>query len=234
MILRDGQQAAGRLRHRDVQRVDHPAHARAADDVFAVAGGTAGGVHELLQGDADRNAERNGILHRTADCDILLRDLLAVERGGNVCERTDVADNGADIQRQTAGRDDTPRDLVDDLLLIARRIIALQQMQLHIVRVLQHLLQRGNGSVVMLLQADDRALRTGEFLHGADAAHDIGCEILHDLLVDPQQRLTLVSVCKDEFGLAVDLYMGGKARAARTENTGVADQFIQLHPVRLR
>ena len=59
-------------------------------------------------------------------------------------------------------------------------------------------------------------------------------EILHDLLVDPQQRLTLGSVCKDEFGLAVDLYMGGKARAARAENTGVADQFIQLHPVRLR
>ena len=27
---------------------------------------------------------------------------------------------------------------------------------------------------------------------------------------------------------------GGKARAARAENTGVADQFIQLHPVRLR
>lgn len=127
-----------------------------------------------------------------------------------------------------------PRDLVDDLLLIARRIIALQQMQLHIVRVLQHFLQGGDGSVVMLLQADDRALRTGEFLHGADAAHDIGCEILHDLLVDPQQRLTLGSVCKDEFGLAVDLYMGGKARAARAENTGVADQFIQLHPVRLR
>lgn len=95
-----------------------------------------------------------------------------------------------------------PRDLVDDLLLIARRIIALQQMQLHIVRVLQHFLQGGDGSVVMLLQADDRALRTGEFLHGADAAHDIGCEILHDLLVDPQQRLTLGSVCKDEFGLA--------------------------------
>lgn len=103
-------------------------------------------------------------------------------------------------------------------------------MQLHIVRVLQHFLQGGDGSVVMLLQADDRALRTGEFLHGADAAHDIGCEILHDLLVDPQQRLTLGSVCKDEFGLAVDLYMGGKARAARAENTGVADQFIQLHP----
>ena len=107
-------------------------------------------------------------------------------------------------------------------------------MQFHIVRVLQHLLQRGDSSVVMLLQADDRALCAGELLHRADAAHDISREILHNLLVDPQQRLTLGSVCKDEFGLAVDLYMGGKARAARAENTGVADQFIQLHPVRLR
>ena len=36
------------------------------------------------------------------------------------------------------------------------------------------------------------------------------------------------------FARRIPFKPGGKARAARAENTGVADQFIQLHPVRLR
>ena len=86
--------------------------------------------------------------------------------------------------------------------------------------------------MVVLLQADDRALRAGEFLHRADAAHDVRRVILHDLLVDAQERLALGAVGKDILGLAVDLHMGREACAAGAENTGVTDDFCKFHRLR--
>ena len=83
--------------------------------------------------------------------------------------------------------------------------------------------------VVMFLEADNGILGAGEFLHSADALDHIFGIDLHDLLVYTEEGLTLGSVCKDIFCLAIDLYMGGKACTACAENTGVTDYLCQFH-----
>ena len=83
--------------------------------------------------------------------DVLLRHLFPVERSRDVCKRADVADHRADVEREAAGGNDLSRDLVDDLLLVAGRIVGLEQVQLHAVGLLEHFLQGTHGSLIMCL-----------------------------------------------------------------------------------
>ncbi len=96
-----------------------------------------------------RHFHRRGRFHRAGDGEHFVRERLAVVRGGDVHERLDVVDDDADRDGNAAGRNQFARDVIDQIVFVAGRIIIAEQ-----------------------LDADVRAFARG--LHGFDGVFLLG------------------------------------------------------------
>ena len=106
-------------------------------------------------------------------------------------------------------------------------------MQRDIVSAAERLFQRKYSVVIMRLGGDHPA-RRADSLHGQrHAAHDALRLALHQQLIHAQQRLTFSTIGDYILSLTVELDMRGEARAARTDDTGSADGFNNVHNQRI-
>ena len=165
MIHRKSQKAAGRLCHRDIRVVHHAAHARAADNIAARLGRTAGRLKQFPAGDADRDLERARRAHRAANGHILFNHLFARRGVRHIEQGARVADDRTNVQRQAAGRYDASRHLVNDLLFVACRIIFAQQVQPELPKRFDRGAQSLDRAFIVLFQRDDALLRAGLLHH---------------------------------------------------------------------
>ena len=106
-------------------------------------------------------------------------------------------------------------------------------MQRDIVSAAERLFQRMYSVVIMRLGGDDTASRACGFHGKLHAAHDALCLALHQQLIHAQQRLTFSAVGDYILSLTVELDVSGKTRAARTDDTGSADGFNNVHNQRI-
>ena len=111
--------------------------------------------------------------------------------------------------------------------------MAVHQVQRDIASAAERLFQRLYSVVIMRLGGDDTACCACGSHGQRHAAHDALCLALHQQLIHAQQRLTFSAIGDYILSLTVELDVSGKARAARTDDTGSADGFNNVHNQRI-
>ena len=106
-------------------------------------------------------------------------------------------------------------------------------MQRDIVSAAERLFQRMYSVVIMRLGGDDTVCCACGFHGQRHTAHDALCLALHQQLIHAQQRLTFSAIGNDDLRLAAELDVSGKTRAARTDDTGGANRFNNVHSQRI-
>ena len=174
MRARQNHHAGGSLGDGRVEIVRVRAHHQAADDQHRIVRGqSAGKFNALAKRRADGHSQRRRRFHRAGNRQHLMRQRLAVVRGGDVHERLDVVDHHAHGDGNAAGRNQFARDVIDQIVFVARRIIIAQQLHAH-VRAFARGRHGFDGVLLFAFDANDAFARAHGFHGQLHAAHQFG------------------------------------------------------------
>ena len=175
----------------------------------------------------------DGMRNLAAHSHILADDGRSLYGSADVDQCCHIADHTAHIERQLSAGNHAPCDLEDDGFFVPGGIIAVHQVQRDIVSAAERLFQCMYSVVIMRLGGDDTACCDCGFHGQRHAVHDALCLALHQQLIHAQQRLTFSAIGDYILSLTVELDVSGKTRAARTDDTGSADGFNNVHNQRI-
>ena len=139
-----------------------------------------------------------------------------------------VGHNGTHVERNAPLGDDAASDLIDDHLLVARRIKSAHGVNPELGVIGKLPLEGLHRPMIVLLQGHHTLLRAHLGHNQVQGLEQPPGLLGHELLVHPQQGLTLRAVDDDRVRLGVELHMGGKARAARADNAGAFHESGQI------
>ena len=211
--------AAGGLRDGHVQIGCRLGHHHAAEKHAEVGNrGSTGGIDNLANGDANGNAQRDGMGDSSGDGEVLVRHRTVQP---DVHQRLHIGHGAVDVLRQATGRNHAASDHVHQDELVAGGIAIGQRLHTNARRRLR--LNRGNDVEIFFLDAD-HALARPDQLHGhRHAAQERLGVVVQQFFVFMEERFALGGVGNQEGGLGFELDRRGKAAAAGADDSQLVD-----------
>ncbi len=209
------------------------AHHEAADDEDGViAGEAAGGFDGVAEGGADGDGEGDGVADGAGEGDGFMGDGVAVGGGGDVNEGFNVIDDGANVEGDAPGGDESPGGAVDEVVFVAGRVVVAKEFEADGGAV-DGLTDGFDGVFLLGLDPDDAGLGA-DGVHGQEHAADHGGGLMfHDGGVFVEEGFAFGAVSDDGIGAGGEFDVGREAAAAGAHDPSLPHLVHEAHGPRM-